>query len=92
MLSPAKVHLARLREPRGDEFTVVSDGSAPSTAIGYGAVLVDREGPFAEVSSRFFADAPNDWAAEWMGKVLGLLTLLSLAAPWPKLVLCVADW
>ena len=70
---------------------VVSDGSAPSTAIGYGAVLVDREGPFAEVSSGFIADAPNAWAAEWMGKALGLLTLLSLVAPRPKVVLCVAE-
>ena len=59
MLSPAKVYLARLREPKADEFTVVSDSSAPSMAIGYGAVLVDREGPFAEVSSGFMADAPN---------------------------------
>ena len=90
-LSPAKVHLAWLREPKGDEFTVVSDGSAPGMAIGYGAVLVDREGPFVEVSSGFMADTPTAWAAEWLGKALGLLTLLSLAASRPKVVLCVAD-
>ena len=90
-MSPAKVHLTQLREPKGDECTVVSDGSAPSTAIGYGAVLVDSEGPFAEVSSGFVADAPNAWAAEWMGKVLGLHTLMSLAVPRPKVVLCVAN-
>ena len=90
-LSPAKVHLTQLREPEGDEYTVVSDGSALGKATGYGAVLVDRIGPFAEVSSGFMADAPNAWAAEWLGKALGLLTLLSLAALRPKVVLCVAD-
>ena len=58
-LSPAKIHLALLREPQGSKFTVVSDGSAPCTAIGYGAVLVDSGGHFAEVSSGFVADAPN---------------------------------
>ena len=90
-LSPAKVHLTQVRAPEGDEFTVVSDGSAPGKAAGYGAVLVDRAGPFAEVCSGFMADAPNAWAAEWLGKALGLLTLLSLAASRPKVVLCVAD-
>ena len=58
-LSPVKVHLTQVRVPEGDEYTVVSDGSAPDKATGYGAVLVDRVGPFAEVSSGFMADAPN---------------------------------
>ena len=64
---------------------------APGVAIGYGAVLVDGVGPFAEVSSGFVADAPNAWAAEWMGKVVGLQTLQRLALGHPKVVLCVAD-
>ena len=63
-LSPAKVHLTQARAPEGDEFTVVSDSSALEKAAGYGAVLVDRIGPFAEVCSGFMADAPNAWAAE----------------------------
>ena len=90
-MSPAKIHILLRREPQGSEFTVVSDGSAPGTAIGYGAVLVDSGGPFAEVSSGFVADAPNAWAAEWMGKAMGLQALLRLAAGHPKVVLCIAD-
>ena len=73
-VSLAKIHINTQREPQGSDFTVVSDGWAPGKAIGYGAVLVDGEGPFAEVSSRFVADAPHAWAAEGMGKVVGLQT------------------
>ena len=64
---------------------------APGAAIGYRAVLVDGVGPFAELSLGFMADAPNAWAAEWMGKVVGVQTLLSLATGHLKVVLCVAD-
>ena len=44
-LSPAEVHLTQLCEPEGDKFTVVSDGSAPDMATGYGRSWWTEKGP-----------------------------------------------
>ena len=65
----------------GGPVLLVSDGSAPSGKLGWGAVIADGEGVLATISGGLIVDHPTSWAAEWHGKLAAVRLAASLGIP-----------
>ena len=57
-----------LREYSGAEVALISDGSSPQYALGWGALVADIDGVLATTCGGLQCHVSFSWAAEWLGK------------------------
>ena len=65
----------------GGPVCVLSDGSVNGDAVGWGAVVITPDAVLATTSGGLRADCPSSWAAEWIGKLEGVLLAERLGVP-----------
>jgi hypothetical protein len=63
--------------------TVISDGSVAGTRMGWAALVATPSGVLAHTSGALVADLLSSWAAEWVGKLEGILLDRRLGYPMP---------
>ena len=80
-LPPAREHDRLLRPWNGGNVALVSDGSVTSTAMGWGALVADKEGILATTYGGFLCHFGTSWAAEWLGKAAAARLALRLDIP-----------
>jgi hypothetical protein len=69
LLSPALPIIVTLRAYSGGPVLLVSDGSAPTGCLGWGAVVADSAGVLATAYAGVQCDVSYSYAAEWVGKL-----------------------
>ena len=70
---------------------VMSDRSVAGDSLGWGAVVATPAGLIGSTSGGLLAAQPSSWAAEWIGKLEGLLLADRLGVPLAALQWSIAD-
>jgi hypothetical protein len=65
----------------GGVVALVSDGSSPEGALGWGALVADAQGPLATMSAGIACDVGYSSAAEWAGKAAAVALAQQLRIP-----------
>ena len=80
-VSDTHVEVRVHRQPVSGTVVMASDGATGVQAIAYVAVLADEEGIFADAWSSVQVANPYPWAAQWLGRYLGVWVLCGLKLP-----------
>lgn len=84
-------HTHLVRVYTGGDVVLVSDGSAPRHALGWGALVADSEGPLATQYAGVSCDISYSWAAEWLGKLAAVRLAVAIGIPPSRWAWSIAD-